>query len=163
MAPVNPQTNPWLALPPFIIVCVAVGLSASFITASSVADWYPTLAKPAWTPPNWIFAPVWTTLYVAMGFAAWLVWKKDMRFAGVRAALILFVAQLALNFMWPFVFFGFRMPGLALVSIVMLFMLVAMTAFAFFQQSRWAGIIMLPYLAWVGFATALNFAIWRLN
>jgi len=163
MGSVNPQTNPWPALPPFIIVCVAVGLSASFITASSVKDWYPTLVKPSWTPPNEIFAPVWTALYIAMGFAAWLVWKKDMRFAGVRAALILFVAQLALNFLWSFLFFGLRSPGLGLINIVMLLILLAMTIWAFFQQSRWAGIIMLPYLAWVGFATALNFAIWQLN
>jgi benzodiazapine receptor len=163
MAQQENRISSWAVLAGFIALCLGVGAAGGLITARSVAEWYPTLAKPEWTPPNWLFAPVWTALYIAMGFAAWLVWKKDMRFAGVRAALILFMAQLALNFAWSFLFFGFRMPGLALINIVMLFLLIAMTAFAFYQQSRWAGLIMLPYLAWVGFATALNFAIWRLN
>jgi len=153
----------WAALAGFIALCLAVGALGGWMTAGSVADWYPTLAKPSWTPPNSIFGPVWTALYVLMAFAAWLVWRKDMRFAGVKAAMILFMAQLALNFLWSLLFFGLRAPGLALVDIVTLLFVLVLTVWAFFQQSRLAGLIMLPYLAWVFFAAALNFAIWRLN
>ncbi|MFO0991024.1 MAG: TspO/MBR family protein [Hyphomicrobiales bacterium] len=157
------RISSWAMLAGFIALCLAVGAAGGWITARSVAEWYPTLTKPAWTPPNSLFGPVWTALYVMMAFAAWLVWRKDARFAGVRVALILFFLQLALNFLWSFLFFGSKAPGLALIDIAALLLVLALTVWAFFQQSRWAGLIMLPYLAWVGFATALNFAIWRLN
>jgi tryptophan-rich sensory protein len=155
--------NQWAALAGFVALCLLAGAAGGWATAQSVSDWYPTLAKPSWTPPNAIFGPVWTALYIAMGFAAWLVWRKDARFAGVRAALILFFIQLALNTLWSFLFFGFRAPGLALIDILVLLLVLALTVWAFFQHSRWAGLIMAVYLAWVAFATALNFAIWRLN
>lgn len=163
MAQQENRISSWAVLAGFIALCLGVGSAGGWITARSVAEWYPALAKPEWTPPNSIFGPVWTALYIMMAFAAWLVWRKDARFAGVRVALILFFVQLALNFLWSFLFFGLKAPGTALVGIVALFLVLILTIWAFFQQSRWAGIIMLPYLAWVGFATALNFAIWRLN
>jgi tryptophan-rich sensory protein len=163
MAQQENRISSWAVLAGFIALCLAVGAVGGWITARSIADWYPTLAKPAWTPPNALFGPVWTALYIMMAFAAWLVWRKDARFAGVRLALILFFAQLALNFLWSFLFFGLRSPGLALIDIIVLLVVLILTVWAFFQQSRWAGLIMLPYLAWVGFATALNFAIWQLN
>jgi len=157
------RISSWAALAGFIALCLAVGALGGWVTASSVATWYPTLTKPSWTPPNSIFGPVWTALYVIMAFAAWLIWRKDTRFAGVRVALILFFAQLALNFLWSLLFFGLRAPGFALIDIVILLLVLILTVWAFFQQSRWAGLIMLPYLVWVAFATALTFTIWRLN
>ncbi|MBL8894588.1 MAG: tryptophan-rich sensory protein [Rhizobiales bacterium] len=163
MAQQERRISSWAMLAGFIALCLAVGAVGGWITARSVTEWYPTLTKPAWTPPNSLFGPVWTALYIMMAFAAWLVWRKDARFAGVRVALILFFVQLALNFLWSFLFFGLKAPGLALIDIAALLLVLALTVWAFFQQSRWAGLIMLPYLAWVGFATALNFAIWRLN
>lgn len=163
MATQEKRISSWAMLACFIALCLAVGAAGGWITARSVAEWYPTLTKPTWTPPNSLFGPVWTALYIMMAFPAWLVWRKDARFAGVRAALILFFVQLALNFLWSFLFFGLRAPGLALIDIIALLFVLILTVWAFFQQSRWAGLIMLPYLAWVSFAAALNFAIWRLN
>ncbi len=157
------RMNKWAALAGFIAICLFAGGLGGWITAQSVADWYPTLNKPAWNPPPWIFGPVWTTLYVMMAVAAWLVWKTDMRFSGVRVALILFFIQLALNCLWSFLFFGARNPGWALIDIVLLLMSLLLTTWAFFSQSKRAGVLMLPYLAWVGFATFLNFTIWQLN
>jgi translocator protein len=157
------KTSPWLALSGFIAICLLAGALGGWATSQSILDWYPTLNKPAWNPPPWIFAPVWTTLYVLMAIAAWLVWKKDTRFSGVRVALLLFFAQLALNCLWPFLFFKFRSPAWALVEVVTLLIMVALTAWAFFTQSKRAGLLMLPYLAWASFATFLNFTIWRLN
>jgi translocator protein len=157
------KTSPWLALSGFIAICLLAGALGGWATSQSILDWYPTLNKPAWNPPPWIFAPVWTTLYVLMAIAAWLVWKKDTRFSGVRVALLLFFAQLALNCLWPFLFFKFRSPAWALVEVVTLLIMVALTTWAFFTQSKRAGLLMLPYLAWASFATFLNFTIWRLN
>jgi translocator protein len=157
------KTSPWLALSGFIAICLLAGALGGWATSQSILDWYPTLNKPAWNPPPWIFAPVWTTLYVLMAIAAWLVWKKDTRFSGVRVALLLFFVQLALNCLWPFLFFKFRSPAWALVEVVTLLIMVALTAWAFFTQSKRAGLLMLPYLAWASFATFLNFTIWRLN
>ncbi|MCB1377601.1 MAG: tryptophan-rich sensory protein [Alphaproteobacteria bacterium] len=152
--------NQWLVLAGFILLCLAVGGLGGWVTAQSVVDWYPTLIKPSWNPPNWIFGPVWTTLYVLMAIAAWLVWRGGGRTGG---AMVLFFSQLALNFAWSFLFFGARSPWLGLVDIAMLWVALLLTAIAFFQRSRLAGTLMLPYLAWVSFAAVLNFAIWRLN
>lgn len=158
-----PRLNQWAVLAGFVALCLLVGAVGGWVTAPAVSDWYPSLVKPWWNPPAWVFAPVWTTLYVTMAIAAWLVWKRDRRFSGVRLALILFFAQLALNCLWSFLFFGARSPGLALIDIVALVAVLALTVAAFFPQSKTAGFLMLPYLAWVGFAAALNGAIWGLN
>jgi translocator protein len=157
------RSHPWAALAGFIALCLLVGAAGGWATSQAVIDWYPTLNKPAWNPPPWIFAPVWTTLYIVMAIAAWLVWKRDARFSGVRLALMLFFAQLAVNCLWSFLFFKFHNPAAALVDIVALLILLALTTAAFFSQSKLAGILMLPYLAWVGFATFLNYTIWQLN
>jgi tryptophan-rich sensory protein len=124
--------------------------------------WYVTLEKPSWNPPNWIFGPVWTCLYIAMAIAAWLVWRKE-GIAGARAQLLLFAGQLILNAAWSFLFFGLRNPGLALVDIVLLWLSILATLLAFAKVSGWAAALFLPYLAWVSFATALNWALWRMN
>ena len=125
-------------------------------------DWYATLRKPSWNPPNWIFGPVWTALYTIMAIAAWLVWKRG-GFPGQRLALSLFLAQLLFNALWSPLFFGLRHPGLAFADIVLLWLALLGTVAAFWRARPIAGALLLPYLAWVTFASALNFALWRLN
>lgn len=150
------------ALIGFIALCLGAGAVGAAITTPEIATWYPTLAKPPFNPPNWIFGPVWTTLYVLMAIAAWLVWRRS-GFSGARAALLLFLTQLALNCFWSLQFFGLHRIGLALVDIVLLLAVIVATALAFRRHSPIAALLLVPYLAWVCFATVLNFAIWRLN
>ena len=152
--------NKWLVLAGLIVLCLAVGSLGGLATADSVATWYRGIAKPSWTPPDWLFGPVWTILYVAMAVAAWLVWRSGDR---VRPAMVLFFTQLALNLGWTFAFFGARSPFLGLVEIAVFWVVLAATVLAFFGRSLAAGLIMLPYLAWVSFAGILNLAIWWLN
>jgi translocator protein len=149
----------WWVLAGFLAACLSVGALAGFVTAPAVTEWYPTLVKPSWRPPNWLFAPVWTILYVMMAVAAWLVWKAG----NSRAALLLWAGQLLLNFAWSFLFFGARSPGLGLIDIVALWLAIAATLFAFSFKSRLAAALMLPYLCWVSFALALNASIFLLN
>ncbi len=150
------------ALVASILLCfAAAGVGAAF-TSMLVATWYQELVKPAWAPPDWVFGPVWTALYLSMAVAAWLVWKR-YGFAGARGPLLLFAVQLALNAAWSGLFFGLRSPALALAEILLLLAAVAATALAFWQRSRVAGLLLVPYLLWATFATALNFTIWRLN
>ena len=123
---------------------------------------YGELRPPSFAPPAWVFGAVWTVLYACMGLAAWRVWRRR-GFRGARGAFALFAAQLVLNAAWPVAFFGLRSPGAGLIVIAALWLAVALTAAAFFRASRAAGWLLLPYLAWVTFAAALNAAIWRLN
>lgn len=153
------RMNKWLVLAGLIAICLGVAALGGLATASSVAEWYPTLNKPSWNPPSWVFGPVWTTLYIMMAVAAWLVWKRG----NSGPAMILFFAQLALNLAWSFLFFGARSPWLGLVDIAMLWLALLATVIVFFKRDRLAGALMLPYLAWVSFASFLNFTIWRLN
>jgi len=148
----------------FLIVTFAAAGLGSFFTASSIATWYPTLQKPSWNPPNWIFAPVWTALYVMMAVAAWQVWRRSKNsLSGSRWPLSLFFIQLALNAAWSGLFFGLQNPGLAFIEILFLWSAILLTAISFFRRSQLAGGLLLPYLLWVAFAAALNFEIWRLN
>jgi len=124
--------------------------------------WYASLAKPAWTPPNALFGPVWTVLYVCMGVAAWLVWKRS-GFGGAGAALALFVVQLVLNALWSYVFFGLHRISAAFLDIVVLWAVILVVTVLFWRKVRMAGVLMLPYLIWVGFASCLNFALWQMN
>jgi len=125
-------------------------------------EWYAALKKPAWNPPNWIFGPVWTALYATMAIAAWLVWKRG-GFAGQRIALSLFLAQLLFNALWSPLFFGLRLPALGLADIVLLWLALLGTVLGFWKACPIAGMLLLPYLAWVTFAGALNFTLWQLN
>jgi len=123
-------------------------------------EYYARLQKPSWAPPGWLFGPVWTVLYALMGIAAWLVAAKG---GSSRTPLVLWGAQLGLNATWTPVFFGLRAPGLALVNIVLLWLALVGTVLAFFSRRPLSGVLLIPYLAWVSFATALNFEIWRRN
>ena len=154
----------WLVLAAFIILCLAVAAIAGWATSQSVATWYLTLNRPSWTPPNWLFAPVWTTLYIMMAVAAWRIWRSGGGFSGnARSALVMFFVQLALNFTWSFAFFGARSPILGLAVIILLWLAIAATISAFRPIDRLAAWLLAPYLVWVSYATALNFAIWTLN
>jgi len=148
-----------------IIVCLGVGGAASWVTAESVRTWYPTLVKPDWTPPGWLFGPVWTLLYIAMGVALWRVWRasREVGSRDGRLAITLFVVQLALNGVWSFVFFGGRQPGWAAIEIVALWIAIVATLLAFLRIDRLAAGLLAPYLAWVSYAAALNLAIWSMN
>ena len=127
-------------------------------------DWYASLAKPEWTPPPWVFGPAWTILYAMMALAAWRLWRRlGSRPLEARRALVLFAVQLALNLAWTPVFFGMQRPDLALVVILLLWVAIAATIVAAWQACKTAAALLMPYLAWVTFATALNMAIWRLN
>ena len=140
-----------------------VGALGGVVTAGAVRDWYPTLQRPSFAPPAWVFGPVWTALYLAMGVASWLVWRAGAERPEVRGALWLYAAQLVLNLAWSFLFFGLRRPSLALVEIVVLLGFIVATALRFAAISGLAGGLMAPYAAWVAFATALNAAFWWLN
>lgn len=145
----------------------AAGLIGSLFTATTIPTWYATLQRPALSPPNWIFGPVWTTLFVLMGIALYLVWKQwailPWSRTQKRLAMIIFGAQLALNTLWSIIFFGLRNPGAALIEIVFLWLAIAATMYVFAKVSKPAAWLLVPYLAWVSFASYLNYAIWTLN
>ena len=146
----------------FLLPCLAISGLGGAITATSVGTWYQGLHKPAFNPPDWVFAPVWTTLFVLMAIAAWRVWRRRGVIA-VRGALSMFGVQLVLNLGWSVVFFGLRQIGIALVEVMILLIAVSVTAALFWRIERLAGLLMVPYALWVGYATALNAALWLLN
>ena len=143
-----------------LVICLGAGWLGSVFTRPSLKPWYESLRKPSWTPPNWLFAPVWTLLYVSMAVAAWLVWDR----AGLASAAIgLFAAQLVLNIFWSAIFFRLRSPGAALIENICLWLAIAGTIAAFAHIVPLAALLMVPYLLWVSYAATLNGAIWRLN
>ncbi len=147
--------------PPLCIVVCTLG--AGFLgSLFPPGEWYADLNKPAWNPPGWVFGPVWATLYVMMAIAALLVWRTGDR-RPIRAPMILYGVQLAFNALWSFIFLGLHSPALAFVEVVLLAMAILATLVAFRRASRVAGMLMVPYLAWVGFAVVLHFVIWRSN
>lgn len=143
----------------FILLSAVVSGIGGAVTTPEIDGWYRLLPKPGFTPPDWLFAPVWTTLYLMMAIAAWRVWRAS-GIAGARGALSLHLMQLALNLAWSVLFFGLHLTGWALVDILLLLIAIVLTARAFLAHDRIAGLLMLPYIAWVGYATALNTAIW---
>lgn len=164
-----------LALLGSILLCMGAAALGSLATAPAIGGWYRSISKPDWTPPDAVFGPVWTALYLTMAVAAWLVWRTGFASndqstdpvrgtrVSVRFALALFALQLALNVAWSWIFFGMRSPGWAALEIAALWLAIAATTIAFFSRSRLAGWLMTPYLAWVTFAAALNVAIWQMN
>lgn len=145
----------WLAVS---FAASAIGALASIRSASAYAE----LVQPAWAPPSSVFGAVWTVLYGLMGVAAWLVWRCGGSRAN-RSALMLFLAQLAVNALWTWLFFAWRLGGVAFADIVLLWLLIVATIMAFWRVSRLAGALLVPYLLWVSFAAALNFSVWQLN
>jgi len=146
-----------------VLVCLAIGFLSSIATQSSVNDWYVTLNKPSFTPPNYLFAPVWTALYIMMGVAAGIVWSKGYHHIWVKTALYHFVFQLLLNALWSIVFFGLKNPLAGMVVILALLTMIILTIKWFKVISKPAALLMIPYVLWVAFASALNYKIWELN
>ncbi|UBZ15405.1 tryptophan-rich sensory protein [Flagellimonas marinaquae] len=146
-----------------VLVCLAIGFLSSIATQSSVNDWYVTLNKPSFTPPNYLFAPVWTALYIMMGVAAGIVWSKGYHHIWVKTALYHFVFQLLLNALWSIVFFGLKNPLGGMIVILALLTMIILTIKWFRVISKPAALLMVPYVLWVAFASALNYKIWELN
>jgi benzodiazapine receptor len=146
----------------FLLLCFVVAGLGAAATTPEIAGWYRTIAKPRWNPPDAVFGPVWTALYIMMAIAAWWVWRPA-GFRGAAGPLTLFFVQLGLNGLWSWIFFAWHRLGWAFAEIAVLWVVLAATTIAFFAHSRVAGWLMTPYLAWVSFASYLNFAIWRLN
>ena len=152
-----------LALALGLAIPLAVGGLGAWATAGALNDWYPALQKPSWNPPNWIFGPVWTALYLMMGYASYRVFRQGWESSAVRKALGFYGAQLGFNLAWSFLFFGLQRPDLALIEILILVVLVSVTLYHFIRLDRIAGWLLVPYLAWTLFATSLNASIWWLN
>ncbi len=146
-----------------LVACLAAGAIGSIFTRSAITTWYAALEKPPFTPPNWLFAPVWTLLYIMMGAAAFLVWRRGLKNQKVRIALIVFLVQLVLNALWSVVFFGLESPFFALIVILVLWIAILATVIFFFRISKVASVLMWPYLLWVSFAAVLNASLWLLN
>jgi translocator protein len=145
-----------------LVLTLSVGVIAGLATASNIGGWYSTLSKPGFNPPNWIFGPVWTLLYILMGLALSLIWKQPA--SNRRSnALWLFFVQLFLNFIWSFLFFYFHNTGLALVDIIILWIFIILTIISFSRLSKTAAWLLMPYICWVSFASILNGAIYHLN
>lgn len=160
--PAHAGAAQWTGLAVSIAVCFAAAAVGSLYTTPAIPVWYAALRKPAWTPPAWLFGPVWTLLYVAMATAAWLVWREQ-GFRGARLALALFAVQLTLNALWSVIFFGWRSPGWGLVEILCLWAAIFATMLCFWRVSHTAAWLIWVYLLWVTFAAFLNLSIWRLN
>jgi tryptophan-rich sensory protein len=146
----------------FLVLCLGAGGLGAIATTPEIEGWYTTIAKPTWNPPDSVFGPVWTALFVLMAIAAWLVWKPE-GFQAAALPLSLFAVQLLLNVAWSWIFFGLHQPGWAFVEILALWLAILATTVLFFRRSKTAGWLLVPYLAWVSFAGALNFAIWQMN
>lgn len=146
-----------------ILLCIGLGSIGGIATASSIDTWYATVNKPSFNPPNWLFAPVWTTLFTLMGIAAALVWHEGLDNKMVKKALILFGIQFVLNMIWSWLFFGMQNPMLAFIEIIILWVFIFLTVRAFFGIKNASGWLLVPYILWVSFAAVLNFSIWQLN
>ena len=158
-----PDRRPVGSLVAAVLACEIAGASGVLLSGNGVSVWYPTLAKPAFTPPSWVFGPVWTTLFALLGVAAWLVWRAGIDARPVRVALAVFVVQYVVQVAWSGAFFGLRWPAGGLAVIAVLWLLVVATVAAFARVDRRAALLLVPYLAWVSFAAVLNYRIWRLN
>jgi benzodiazapine receptor len=146
-----------------VVICQCAGFIGSLFTTPAIPTWYASLAKPSFTPPNGVFAPVWITLYFLMGISAFLVWRRGMDDHRVRKGLVLFGVQLILNVLWSALFFGLRSPLAGLIDISILWVAILLTILYFFRIAIAPGVLLIPYILWVSFAAALNVSIWMLN
>jgi tryptophan-rich sensory protein len=154
-----PRSRDALGLVAFLVLSFGVLVLGSRAAGPALAEWYPALRKPSWTPPGWAFGPIWTLLYPMLALAGWRAWREGR----ARGGLLLYLVQFVLNAAWPWLFFAQRRPDLALLDAVVLFMAILATIVAFWRVHRGAALLLVPYLAWVAFAAALTHAIFRLN
>ena len=145
-----------------VILCQIAGFLGSLSTTAAIPTWYATLRKPFFTPPNWIFSPVWISLFILMGISLFFVWRRQGH-PQLKKALIFFFVQLILNVLWSLAFFGLRLPLLGFIDIILLWIAILLTILHFLKVSKFAGVLLIPYLLWVGFATLLNLSLWILN
>jgi benzodiazapine receptor len=157
------KVESWWKLLFSVIVCNAAGVIGSFFTSPNIPVWYASLAKPAFVPPNWVFAPVWTTLFILMGISAYLIWEKEKFSEKGKKALGVFGLQLLLNIMWSVLFFGLKNLGAAFIEIIVLWAFIAYSTYLFSKIDKRAAYLLLPYIAWVTFASVLNLSLWMLN
>ena len=155
------QTADLFALTFFLFSCFLLGSVGGMITATSVDTWYPNLEKPFFTPPDWVFAPVWSILYLLIGLSGWVIWRQ--RAPECKKALLIFLIQLGFNLAWSFIFFGANLIGTALTEIIELLIVIIVNIIAFWRIKPLSGLLMLPYALWVAYATVLNASIWILN
>ena len=153
--------NKWIKLIASVLICLAAGIIGSIFTMPSIPTWYASLNKPSFAPPNWVFGPVWTTLYILMGISLYLILNKGLK--NVRMQVIIFGVQLVLNAVWSFLFFGLQSLLYGLVGIILLWISIVITIFSFFKLSRKASFLLIPYIAWVSFATIANYYLLILN
>ncbi|MFH1696659.1 MAG: TspO/MBR family protein [Candidatus Diapherotrites archaeon] len=146
-----------------VVLCQLAGIIGAIFTTQAIGTWYAELARPEFAPPNWIFAPVWTVLFLLMGIALFIVWEKYKAGAEAKPALSIFGAQLALNVLWSVLFFGLQSPALAFAEIILLWLAIAATIALFYKISKPAAGLMVPYILWVSFAAFLNYSFWALN
>jgi len=146
-----------------LIICQLAGFVGSLFTTPSIPVWYASLAKPSFTPPSWVFSPVWISLFVLMGISLFLLWEKTLHYPGVKTAMCWFAVQLVLNMLWSILFFGLKSPFLALIEIIVLWIAIFITILKSLRVSKLSGVLLIPYLIWVSFAAGLNYSIWTLN
>ena len=146
-----------------VLICQSAGIVGSFFTAPAISSWYVTLEKPSFAPPNWVFAPVWISLFTLMGIAFYLIWEKGIDRKKVRRLLFIFCIHLGLNALWSVLFFGLKSPLLAFFEIIILWLFILWITYKFYKVYKLAGILLLPYLFWVSIAAVLNFFIWKIN
>jgi len=146
-----------------VVLCQAAGIVGSLFTTPAINSWYAGLMRPAFAPPNWVFAPVWISLYLLMGISFFIVWNVGLEKGAVRKSIIIFGIQLLLNALWSYLFFGLRSPLMGFIEIVAMWLMILLTMLSFFKISRKAGLLLVPYLAWVSIASYLNYSILVLN
>ena len=144
-----------------ILICTALGFLSGFSTADSISNWFQYVKKPSWNPPNWLFAPVWTALYILMGISVALIWHSKA--TNKSQAIWLFVIQFILNLCWSLIFFNLHQTGWAFVEIIVMLIFIVLTIISFYKIDKTAAYLLLPYICWVSFATVLNGSIWFLN
>ncbi|MFC1787284.1 TspO/MBR family protein [Halobacteriota archaeon] len=146
-----------------IVICQLAGIIGAFFTSPSISTWYAALEKPSFNPPNWLFSPVWITLFILMGISLYLIWSQGTKTKYFKIAITFFGIQLALNILWSIIFFGLKSPFFAFIEIVILWIAILATIFKFSKISKTAAYLLIPYLLWVSFAAVLNFSIWVIN
>ena len=146
-----------------VAICQLAGIVGSIFTFSAIPTWYASLKKPDLSPPNWVFGPVWTTLYTLMGVSLFLVWQKRTEVKLAWPAIVFFLIHLVLNAFWSIIFFGLKSPFWAFIAIIVLWIMIVISIILFYRVNKTAGLLLLPYLIWVCFASYLNYSIWKLN